>query len=118
MLKIMQIKNKIDVVGYDYDVRLASSEYFNTNSIKSLDDTKFDMISKADFIKAKAEQSGLDESTIENLYHFGSDRVCVTDPHTKVIKVTGTISSNFVSQSDFDMKNKMVATGHDTEDVS
>ena len=125
-------ENKISTVGYYYNCKPINSGYTNSlfsgktvnsdsTDIYTLDEHKFEQVSHEDFLTAKAKESGLSEDIINSLMSYSGrtqKEVVVADPHSKVIKIAGIITTNFKDQNEFDTKNQLHDAGYDVEKVA
>lgn len=137
-------ENKIRTIGYNYEMSILNSqdkvreisrhgtihgnfEGIGSSKVKTkynivtLNDTKFDKISYDEFVKRKAEESVLDETTVNALmpYSAKKDKELITcDEHTKVIKIKGFITNNIKSDREFNEKRQLLESGYDIQKVA
>lgn len=92
--------------------------------ILTLNDKKFEYVEYNDFLQEKAKEQVLNADIVNAVvpkYDLNLDKsksVLATDPHSKVIKIKGTITSNFKTQDEYALKTELSDAGYENEKVA
>lgn len=98
--------------SYDYWIN-------NSYSIFSLENTKFDTMKIPEYLKLKVQETGININELARACRLGiseNKSVMCCDDNSKVIRITGFITTNIKDQSEFDNLYKLADAGYDISD--
>ena len=94
-------------------------------SITTMDGKKFENTTIHEFLKAKSEEVGLPQETVNAVIprwaldlEENGGKIFTSDMQSSVIKVKGGITTNFKTQEEFEAKSKLHEAGYDVEKVA